>query len=138
MKNGYQKYKNTAVTSASKEKILLMLYEGAIKFTKRAIKACEEKNIAERGLNIGRACDIVMELNNTLDHKIGGEISSNLERLYIFITDQLTKANITGDPMYLHDSLKIMETLNEGWVQAIEKIKKGEELESTPKTGTEK
>jgi flagellar protein FliS len=109
------------------EKILLMLYERAIKFLKRAIKACEDKSIAERGLNIGRACDIVMELNNTLDHKVGGEISSNLERLYTFITDQLTKANITGDPKYLHDALKILETLNEAWVQAVEKLKKGEE-----------
>ncbi len=131
MKNAYQKYKNTAVTSASKEKILLMLYEGAIKFVKRAIKACEEKNIAERGLNIGRACDIVMELNNTLDHKVGGDISKNLEQLYIFITDQLTKANITGDPKFLNDALKILETLNEGWVQAVEKLKKQETTTSS-------
>jgi flagellar protein FliS len=126
MKNSYQKYKTTAVTSASKEKILLMLYEGAIKFIKRAIKACEEKNIAERGMNIGRACDIVMELNNTLDHNVGGEISKNLESLYIFISDQLTKANITGDPKHLHDALKILETLNQAWTQAIETLKKSE------------
>lgn len=126
MKNVYQKYKNTAITSASREKILLMLYEGAIKFVKRAIKACEEKNIAERGLNIGRACDIVMELNNTLDHKVGGDISRNLEQLYTFITDQLTSANITGDPKHLNDALKILETLNDGWVQAVEQLKKSE------------
>lgn len=131
MKNAYQKYKTTAVTSASREKILLMLYEGAIKFTKRAIKACEEKNIAERGLNIGRASDIVIELNNTLDHKVGGDLSQNLERLYIFITDQLTKANITGDPKHLQDALKILETLNEGWMQAIESLKKNESPTST-------
>jgi flagellar protein FliS len=126
MKNAYQKYKTTAVTSASREKILLMLYEGAIKFVKRAVKACEEKNIAERGLNIGRACDIIMELNNTLDHKVGGEISKNLEQLYTYMTDQLTSANITGDPQHLNNALKILETLNEGWVQAIEKLKKSE------------
>lgn len=126
MKNAYQKYKTTAVTSASREKILLMLYEGAIKFVKRAIKASEEKNIAERGINIGRACDIVMELNNTLDHKIGGEISKNLEQLYNFITDQLTSANISGDTKYLHDALKVLETLNEGWIQAVEQLKKNE------------
>jgi flagellar protein FliS len=65
MKNAYQKYKNTSIQSASREKLLLMLYEGAIRFTKQAIKAAEEKNIAERGMNIGRAFDIVMELNNT-------------------------------------------------------------------------
>jgi len=134
--NAFQKYKNTAITSASREKILLMLYEGSIKFVKRAIKACEDKNIAERGLNIGRACDIVMELNNTLDHKVGGELSANLEKLYVFITDQLTKANITGDPKYLQDALKILETLNEGWVQAIEKLKKGEDTSASTVTGT--
>ncbi|MCX7979017.1 MAG: flagellar export chaperone FliS, partial [Bdellovibrionaceae bacterium] len=79
MSNPYQKYKATAIQSASREKVLLMLYEAAIKFTKLGIKACEEKKIAERGMNIGRAYDIIMELNNTLDHKIGGEIAKNLE-----------------------------------------------------------
>lgn len=71
MSNLYQKYKQTSVVSASREKILLMLYEGAIRFTKLAIKACDEKKIADRGHNIGKAFDIVMELNNTLDHRVG-------------------------------------------------------------------
>ena len=110
MKNGFQKYKTTSVTSASKEKILLMLYEGAIKFMKLAIAAAEEKKIAERGINIGRAYDIILELNNTLDHRVGGEISKNLEQLYMYITEQLTKANITGDPQYTRTCLKITET----------------------------
>ncbi len=127
MSNPYQKYKTTAVQSASREKILLMLYEGAIKFTKLAIKACEEKKIAERGYNIGRAYDIVMELNNTLDHKIGGEISKNLESLYIFMMGQYTKSNISGDPIPLKSNQKMLETLHEGWVQAVEKLKKEQE-----------
>lgn len=127
MSNPYQKYKTTAVQSASREKILLMLYEGAIKFTKIAIKACDEKKIAERGYNIGRAYDIVMELNNTLDHKVGGEISKNLESLYIFMMGQYTKSNISGDPVPLKSNLKMLETLHEGWVQAVEKLKKEQE-----------
>jgi flagellar protein FliS len=126
MKNAYQKYKNTSVTSASKEKILLMLYEGAIKFTKRGIKACEDKNIAERGVNIGKAFDIIMELNNTLDHKVGGDISKNLEQLYMYISDQYTKANISGDVGPLKDVLGILETLNGAWVKAIEQVKKND------------
>ena len=104
-----------------------MLYEGAIRFTKLAIVACEEKRIADRGYNIGRVYDIVLELNNTLDHKIGGEISKNLEKLYIFMMDQFTKSNLTGDPAPLRSALKVLETLYEGWVQAIEKIKKESE-----------
>ncbi|MGZ3743978.1 MAG: flagellar export chaperone FliS [Pseudobdellovibrionaceae bacterium] len=126
MKNAYQKYKTQSIQTASKEKLLLMLYEGAIRFIKQAIKATEEKNIAERGYNIGKAFDIIMELNNTLDHKVGGDIAMNLEQLYMFIMEQFTKANITGNAEPLQASLKILENLYAGWVQAIEKLKKDE------------
>lgn len=124
MKNAYQKYKTTSIQSASREKLLLMMYEGAIKFLKKAILAAEEKQIAERGANIIRVYDIIMELNNTLDHKVGGDVATNLEQLYMYITDQLTKANISGDPQFLRNCLSIMETLLEGWQKAIEQIKK--------------
>lgn len=122
-KNAYQKYKTTSVQSASREKILLMLYEGAIKFTKLAIKAAEEKKIADRGMNIGRAFDIIMELNNTLDHKVGGDVANQLEQLYMFMMEQYTKANITGNPEPLKENLKLLNTLYDGWVQAVEKLK---------------
>ena len=122
----YQKYKTSSVQSASKEKLLLMLYEGAMKFIKRAIIACENKDISERGLNIGRAYDIIVELNNTLDHKVGGELALNLEQLYMFLTDQLTKANVSGNSESLHVALRITQTLYDGWVKAIEIVKKGE------------
>lgn len=124
MKNAYLKYKTTSIQSASREKLLLMMYEAAIKHTKLAIMAAEKKQIADRGMHIGRVYDIILELNNTLDHKVGGEISKNLEQLYMFMTDQLTKANLTGDPQYLRNSLKILETLYDGWTKAIEQLKK--------------
>lgn len=132
MSNPYSKYKSTAVMSASREKLLLMMYEGAIKFTKQAIKSSEEKKVAERCVNIGRAFDIVLELNNTLDHSVGGDVSVKLEQLYMFVTEQYTKANLTGDPQPLRDALKILETLYEGWRGAVEKIKK-----DTDKSGSE-
>ncbi len=135
MSNPYQKYKETSVVSASREKLLLMMYEGAIKFTKQAIKAAETKNIADRCNYIGRAYDIVMELNNTLDHKIGGEIAKNLEQLYMFITEQYTKANINGSPEPLKNALKVLETLYEGWVGAVEKMKQEATKPTTSKAG---
>lgn len=123
-----QKYKTTQVQSASKEKILLMLYEGAIKFMKLALKAIDEKDIAGRGLNIGRAFDIVNELNNTLNHEVGGEVAASLEQLYMFVNDQLTKSNATGQRKPLEDALKVFETLYSGWVEAIEKMKREENV----------
>lgn len=135
MSNPYQKYKDTSIQSASREKLLLMMYEGAIKFTKQAIKAADEKKIAERCVNIGRAFDIVLELNNTLDHKIGGEIASRLEQLYMFCTEQYTKANASGDSAPLKATLKVLENLYEGWKGAIEKLKREEDKSGTTKAG---
>jgi flagellar secretion chaperone FliS len=136
MSHPYQKYKTQSIQTASREKLLLMMYEGAIKFNKLAIKAAEEKKVAERCVNIGRAFDIVLELNNTLDHKVGGEIASRLEQLYMFITEQYTKANVSGDPEPLRATLKILENLYDGWKQAIEKLKKEEDpKKASDKTG---
>jgi flagellar protein FliS len=123
---GYNKYKQAAVTSASREKLLLMLYEGAIKFTKKAIIAAENKDIQARCENITKAYDIVLELMNTLDFKVGGEVAENLEQLYMFITDELARANITGKTDHLKNVLKILETLYEGWKEAVEILKKKE------------
>ena len=134
MKAAYQKYKNTSIQSASKEKLLLMLYEGSIRFIKLAIVAIDKKDIAGRGLNVGRAYDIVNELNNTLNFEAGGDLAKNLEQLYMFVTMQLTKANVHNDRKPLEDALKIMETLYSGWVEAVEKLKR-EEAEAAQSEG---
>ena len=126
MKNGYGKYKKVSVESASKEKILLMLYEGAIRFIKQAKLACEDGKVVEKGELIGKAYDIVMELASTLDFKVGGDVAVNLEQLYIYVLEQLTRANITSDVKYLDNSLKVLVILYDGWVQAVEQIKKKE------------
>ncbi len=113
--------------TASREQILLMMFEAAIKFTKMAITAMDEKRIADRGTSILRAYDIVMELHTTLDHKVGGELAKQLEGLYLFMMDQYTKANIKSDVEPLKSNLKILENLYDGWKQAVEKIKKDNE-----------
>lgn len=127
MSNPYYKYKQASVLSASREQILLMLYEAAIKFTKLAIQAAEQKKIAERGQNIIRAFDIIIELQATLDHKVGGELAQQLESLYVYMMDQYTKANISGDPEPLRSCLKVLENLYSGWKQAIDQLKKTNE-----------
>lgn len=127
MANPYNKYKQTSILSASKEQILLMLYEAAIKFTKLAIIATEEKRVADKGTNILRALDIVIELQATLDHKVGGELAKQLEQLYVFMIEQYTKANLKGEVEPLKANLKVLENLYEGWKGAIEKMKKDNE-----------
>ena len=126
MKSGYQKYKKTSVESASREKLLLLMYEAAIKYVKRASAAIEQNDIAERGKNIGFAFDVIMELNNTLDHTVGGDVATNLEQLYMFLTEELTKANIEASRDRLVKIEEILMTLYSGWQEAIEQLKKSD------------
>lgn len=123
MANPYQKYKQTAVLSASKEQVMLMLYEGAIRFTKMAILAAQENNIPERGKNILKAYDIILEFQASLNHNVAGELPKQLDQLYTFMLEQYSKANLTGNIAALQSCQKILENLYDGWNQVINKTK---------------
>ena len=123
MSYGIGAYKNTSVKTASKEQILLMLYRAAIKNCKKAISSIEDNNIQKKGEYIGRMQDIVVELTNSLDHEVGGEISKELTALYDFILHESTQANIHLDAKKLKSCLSILNTLYEGWSKAVKSLK---------------
>jgi flagellar protein FliS len=123
MNYGLGAYKKTSINTARKEEILLMLYEAAIKFCKKSIEAINEKNIAKKGEYIGRLQDIIIELNNSLDHKIGGSIAEELSRLYDYIFYSSTLANINMDTKPLEGCLDVLTTLYDGWTNAIKSLK---------------
>jgi flagellar secretion chaperone FliS len=125
MSYGAKTYKKTAITTASREKILLMLYEALIKNLKIAKKAIDEKNIPEKCKHITKAHDILLELSNSLDHSKGPEVSEQLEGLYSYSISQLLHANLNSDAAAIESVLKVMTTLYEGWVIAVEEAKKG-------------
>jgi flagellar protein FliS len=125
MSNSYKKYKQTAVMSASKEQVMLMLYEGAIRFTKMAIQAAEVNNVPERGKYILKAYDIILEFQASLNHNVAGELPKQLDQLYTYMLDQYTKANMTGNMESLQSFLKVLENLYDGWNQVVNKTKNG-------------
>ncbi len=108
-------YKDVAVTTQSKGRLIVLLYDGAIKFMKLAIKELETGNYKEKGQYINRAQDIINELNAVLDVNAGGELSTNLRRLYYFINNRLSEANTKCDPRMIRQAISIMEELNQGW-----------------------
>jgi flagellar protein FliS len=113
-------YQNTQVTTAAPEKILIMLYDGAIKFTLLAQERLKQNDLEEKGLYIGKALAIISELMVTLNHEIGGEIAANLEKLYIYLIGEYTSANLNNDMAPLDNALKIMSLLRDTWVEASE------------------
>lgn len=120
---GAKAYHKTSIETASKEKILLMLYEGCIRNLKKCKVAMENKNMAEKGTALGKAQDIINELSNTLNFEVGGDLAKQLEGLYLHLFDQTTQANIANDPQKIQHCINIMETLYSGWKEAVEKIK---------------
>lgn len=134
MSYGLGAYKKTSVHTASKEQILLMLYQAAIKNTKKAIEAIQEGEIARKGEYIGKLQDIIIELNNSLDHEVGGTLVEELTALYDYILFASSQANMKIDAEPLEGCLNVLETLYKGWTQAIKSLKKEERLgsESTP------
>ena len=108
-------YQDTAVTTQSKGRLIVLLYDGAIKFMKLAIRELEASNYEEKGKYIARAKDIINELNMVLDTETGGEIAANLRRLYLFMNRRLTEANTKKDPQGIREVIKLMEELNKSW-----------------------
>ena len=116
----FNQYQNTQVSTSSPEKLLLMLYDGAINFTRIALDKMEKKDIAGKGKFIGKAQAIVSELMSTLNHEVGRDISRRLEQLYIYLIDEYLAANINNSPRSLENALKILTILRDTWVEAIE------------------
>ncbi len=120
MSNPYSQYQKTQVTTASREKVLLMLYEGAIRFTKHASAAMRQKKVAEKGKYISKATAILSELMATLDFKAGGQLAVDLENLYVFMIDKLIEGNIKNDVECLDSVEKLLMTLYEAWKDIVE------------------
>ena len=108
-------YKETAITTQTPGRLIVMLYDGAIKFLKLAIKEIEAKNPEAKGNYISRAIDILFELNAVLDMEAGGEVAMNLRKLYFFMSRHLTQANIKQDTGKIEEVIGLLEELNQSW-----------------------
>ena len=113
--NGVETYQETAVTTQSKGRLVVMLYDGAIKFLKQAIRQIEANNPEEKGKYISKAIDIIFELNTVLDTEAGGEVAMNLRKLYMFMGRHLTEANAKQDTGKIEEVIKLLEELNQSW-----------------------
>ena len=112
---GIRTYQDSVVTTQSKGCLIVLLYDGAIKFMKLAIKELEANNYEEKERYINKALGIINELNAILDMNAGGEMAANLRKLYGFMTRHLSEANINRDPQRIRDVIKLMEELNQSW-----------------------
>ena len=112
--NGFNAYKNNSVNLASKEQLLLMLVDGAVKFAKRGRLAIEEKNVKVAHDSITRTQDIFTELRVTLDTS-AGEWAEQMFKVYGFINEKLFEANIKKDVKVMDEVIPLIEEVRDIW-----------------------
>jgi flagellar protein FliS len=122
--NAFNTYKNNSVNFASKDQLLLMLVDGAVKFSKIGRQAILDKDIKKAHENIMKTQKIFYELMATLDMNKGGQWAESLMKVYDFIARRLTDANIKKSEEIMNEIMPLIQEVRDTWTEAY-KISKG-------------
>lgn len=135
--NAYtNRYQQNQIMTASQEQILLMLYDGAIRFTRQARDANELGDTVTKLGRISKVFAIITEFSNSLNHEIGGEIAADLDGLYHFMLRELVKARKGNSVEHLDVVENLLTDLRQTWAEAIEINKKQQaQLSSAQESG---
>src|SRR6056297_1205033 len=120
----HKQYKQVQVKTANNKKLLIMLYQGCIKFLRIAKKSIKEDDFENANEYLKKSQDIINELRYTLDMEKGGEISNNLYQLYSFMYSELVSANVNKEVEHIETVEEMMLELLDSWKQIIDNPKK--------------
>ncbi|MGK7345115.1 MAG: flagellar export chaperone FliS [Candidatus Nitrospinota bacterium M3_3B_026] len=123
-------YQANQVNTVNKSKLIVLMYDGAIRFIAEAKQRMDTGDAAGQGLYISKAQKIISELAASLDKTRGGDVADSLDRLYTDINRNLTQANIDRDKDLLDTALDTLRNVKQAWEQAIESANK-----AAPRTG---
>ena len=110
-----QAYKKAAVSTVDQRKLIIMLYDGAIKFLTMATDRMQKNDRYEAHKNLIRGKSIIAELLASLNMEQGGEIAQNLQRLYTYMFNELIEANLENDPNRVATIIELLRELRLGW-----------------------
>lgn len=117
-------YQKTQVTTASPEQLLIMLYDGALRFLGQARSAIGQGEGLVKREALSKAMAIIAYLAETLDHEAGWNSSEELDALYAYMVKELTRVNLQEDLKALGVVEELLQGLRGTWVEAIEQIRR--------------
>ena len=113
--NGIDQYRRTHAQVRTPLELVVMLYDGALRFTGAARDAVVRRDIPARRDALQRVLAIVSELQSTLNIEAGGELAVRLDGLYTYINQRLLDAAMHNAVEPLDEARTVLETLREGW-----------------------
>lgn len=105
----------TEIMEADPHKLIQLLLEGALTRLAISKNLIEQGDMAGKNEKIGNVVDIICSLQESLDHERGGEIASNLERLYDYMTRRLWDANRLNDVDIINEVMSLLLEVKAGW-----------------------
>jgi flagellar protein FliS len=123
-----QAYRRVESESRSPLELVVMLYDGALRFVSEAREAHARKDLRARGKAISRTLAIIGELQNTLDMEKGGAVAEQLDNLYTYINSRLLDVTIKQDISACDEVHKLLSPLRDAWSQATAQQPQGPEL----------
>ncbi len=108
-------YLQAQVETASPTRLVILLYEGAVRFCYLGAEAMSAGNLEEQNKNILRAQKIVSELMGSLNKESGGEVAENLMRVYLYMLDRLVDANFEDNSKAIHEVIGLLGELKASW-----------------------
>lgn len=112
---GAEFYRQTQVQSRTPLELVVMLYDGALRFLAAARVAVEQSDIPARRTALSKTMAIVSELQSTLNMEQGGEIARSLDGLYRWANVRLLDAALHNDPAPIDEVAAVFSTLRDGW-----------------------
>lgn len=125
-KDPYEKYKETQIKTANQGKLIVMLYDGAIRFLNQAKDAIGKKDIEGSHNKITRSQDIIMELLLSLNLE-AGDVAKKLHNLYLYMNQKLMEANMYKKLEPIDEVLGLLIELKVVWNQVASKASTGDE-----------
>jgi flagellar protein FliS len=114
-------YKETSVVTASPTKLVVMLYEGAIRFMTRAAKDIRERDLVSKSESTSRALAIVQHLRLTLDIDKGQQVARELDSLYAYVISKILEGSIKLDALAIDEAIKVLSNLLPAWEEIAKK-----------------
>ena len=112
-----KQYQKSQIETASQEQILIMLYDGAIKFCNIGIEAIEAKDVSKAHENIVKAENIILELRNSLDMKY--PVAEDFDKVYDYVYRRLYEANLNKDAEILKEATEHIKTMRDTWKEVM-------------------
>ena len=119
--NPYAKYEGVKFSTSNKGNLVLMLYDGSIRFLEEAQKRMISKDFSGKGLYLDRAFSAINELRVSLNFEADPKLADALNQLYFFMTKQLSKATIENDVEAVDAVIYLLQGLRETWGEVVKK-----------------